>query len=213
MDIRNVLSALGLLAVAALLTPAEAAVSAKQAAHNAAQSANAAAPAMQPSPITMQQDFGPWHASCSYMPATHTATACVVSQQLSMQQQGRTIPIGMVIVGHSVNVATPVLSDRPYEVSLMTPLGFDLTKPSTLTLDSAAPLSMPYIMCTTSGCLSSVQATPTLMASLRGAKDGHIRVAHVAAQGGDVVTINYKMAHFLDALIAVEAWEKVKTPL
>lgn len=212
MYIRNVLSVLGvIIAVGALHTSALAAISSKQAAVSAP-AAHSAAP-MQPSPITMQQDFGAWHASCSYMPATHSATLCVVSQQLSMQQQGRNIPIGMVIVGHSINASITTLADRPYELSIMTPLGFDLTKPATLTLDAATPLSMPYIMCSTAGCLSTVQATPAIIASLRGAKDGHIRVSHVSAQGGDVVTINYKMAHFLDALLAVESWEKLKTPL
>ena len=210
MPLRSVVSVSCMaVAIAGICSPAHASVASRQAPPPAT---TARAAPVQPSPVTMQQNFGSWHASCSYMPTTHVATMCVVSQQLSMQQQGRAVPLGMVIVGHSVGTDGVPLADRPYELSVMTPLGFDLTKPATLTLDAAPPLSMPYIVCSASGCLSSLQATSAMIAGLRGAKEGHIRVTRIPAQGADVVTINYDMAHFLEAFTAIEAWSHLKTP-
>ena len=165
----------------------------------------------QPSPITTQQTFGAWQANCTYAPATRAASLCVAAQQLSMQQQGKAVPLGMVIVARAATDKVAITA-RPYELSVMTPLGFDLTKPATLSMDNGKPVSLPYLVCNASGCLSTLQATPAMIAALKAGKTGHIRVSRVPAQGGGTVTINYDMSHFSDAFGAIETWSSQKAP-
>ncbi|ARW18337.1 invasion associated locus B family protein [Komagataeibacter europaeus] len=165
----------------------------------------------QPSPITTQQTFGAWQANCTYAPATRAASLCVAAQQLSMQQQGKAVPLGMVIVARAATDKMAITA-RPYELSIMTPLGFDLTKPATLSMDNGKPVSLPYLVCNASGCLSTLQATPAMITALKAGKAGHIRVSRVPAQGGGTVTINYDMSHFSDAFGAIETWSSQKAP-
>lgn len=162
-------------------------------------------------PPTIQNNFGAWKASCTYAPATRTASLCIAAQQLTMQQDGKSVALGMVIVARAASTKEPITT-RPYELSLMVPLGFDLTKLPTLTMDNGKPLNLPYLVCNASGCLATTQTTPSTMAGLKTAETGHIRVTRVPSQGGGTVTINYSMNHFSDALGALETWATQKAP-
>jgi len=164
-----------------------------------------------PSSVTVSQTFDGWAFRCIY--AAHDKAngpaLCLAEQDLSAQDHGKTVPLGAVLIGKSEGLHGASLSDAPFRLTLMTPLGFLLTHPVTLAVDGSEPVPFTYQTCTTQGCLSSGEVPPALLASLRHGKTGHLQITKVS---GGMVTINFALVGLSGALAAIDAAAASKAP-
>lgn len=157
------------------------------------------------SPTTVSGTVEDWTYRCIF-PAGSLNTPpsmCTVEQRLFREDADKkNVSIGGIVLAKATPdpVKTPI-AGRPWRLTLMTPLGLSLSKPSRLVVDDHTPLNLAWQSCIQTGCLSVLELTDQQSRILRRGKQGHMQIDKLL---DGVLTINFALQGLDDALTAAE---------
>ncbi|MDR6182132.1 invasion associated locus B family protein [Asaia bogorensis] len=157
------------------------------------------------SPATVSGSVGDWTYRCIYPAGSLNGAPniCSVEQRLFKQDADKKdVPIGGVILAKATpDAAKMPIASRPWRLTLMTPLGLSLVKPSHLIADSNPPLTLVWQSCIATGCLSVLELNDQQVRVLRHGKEGHMQISKLL---DGVLTINFALNGLDGALSATE---------
>lgn len=155
----------------------------------------------QSTPIVVNQGIDNWTMQCVY-PTTNKpedVTICTSRQTLSiMNKQNNTpTPFASLLLEKSQKTEqqkaeTQANADEAFKLILVTPLGFSLQTPITLTLEHGEKINLAWFACSTQGCLATQTLTPAMTHSLTTNEKAHLvftRVNH------STLTLNFDLNH------------------
>lgn len=168
--------------------------------------ANVAAPGKE-APTTLSGGSGEWQYRYAFSSHNYKESPVMMIMEQSLMAQDnqkKPFPLGAVLLARmSENVGKTPLQERPWRLTAMTPLDVSLRQPVRMAFDQGAAFSLPWQMCTKTGCLATIDLDDRQLHMLRHGKTGQIMVNKVV---GGVLTITFSLNGADEALSNLEGW-------
>ncbi|MEN3931767.1 invasion associated locus B family protein [Microvirga sp. W0021] len=127
-------------------------------------------------PEAAENRFDDWELSCNPQPATQQS-GCRISQQLAIQESGKTVFAVTILPGEKKNELVGVVS---------IPLGGYIAPGIELRIDNKNAYKILVETCNTSGCHAGFTVSPKLQRELMAGKKAQFRIWTTKAQPTDV---------------------------
>lgn len=149
-----------------------------------------------PSPITINQKVGSWQLHCAYpnkdeqKKQSNNSQGCIAQQSLMIKGKDNTqTPVASLLL-EKIKDTQNAGKTSPFRLTIITPLGFSLQEPVTVAIDHGAQTTLPWVTCTTNGCIASAPIDSKLQKSLETNKMAHLIIHRV---NKTTVTINFNI--------------------
>lgn len=148
------------------------------------------------SAITVNQKIGSWDIHCAYPSSnnnkqTNASQGCIAYQNLMVTDKDKKqTPIASLLLERIKDNKNPTQSNS-FRLTVITPLGFSLQHPVSLVIDQNTQITLPWVACTSNGCITSETINNTLQKSLETNKTAHLIIHRV---NNTTVTINFNIA-------------------
>ncbi|MDI2090162.1 invasion associated locus B family protein [Commensalibacter oyaizuii] len=159
------------------------------------------------SPITVNRQVGSWQVHCAYPNPNemnkqkNNSQGCIAQQSLMVKgKDDKQTPVASLLLEKVRDNQNPT-KINPFRLTIITPLGFSLQQPMTISIDHGIQKNLPWITCTTNGCLASANIDSSLQKSLETNKMAHLVVHRV---NKTTVTINFNIADLHKVLISMD---------
>lgn len=167
------------------------------------------------SPITINQKIGSWQLHCAYPNKNdknkekNNSQGCIAQQSLMIKGKDNTqTPIASLLLEKVRDNQNPNKTN-PFRLTIITPLGFSLQQPVSLNIEHGAQTSLPWITCTTNGCIASQTIDNTLQKSLETNKMAHLIMHRV---NKTTVTINFNIEDLHNVFTSMDELINKKAP-
>ncbi|MDI2111776.1 invasion associated locus B family protein [Commensalibacter nepenthis] len=168
-----------------------------------------------PAPITINQQVGSWQLHCAYPNKEEqkqqktTSQGCIAQQSLMIKGKDNTqTPIASLLLEKVKDNQNPTKAN-PFRLTIVTPLGFSLQQPITLAIDHGNQTQLPWVTCTTNGCIASEMIDNKLQTSLEANKMAHLIIHRV---NKTTVTINFNIEDLHTVLTSMNDLINKKAP-
>lgn len=142
------------------------------------------------SAITVNQRMGSWDIHCAY-PSNKQANqsqGCIAQQKLMVKGKDNSqTPIASILL-EKVKHNQDTTKTTPYRLTVVTPLGFSLHNPLSLTIEHGKQITLPWATCIASGCIATDNITDNFQKSLEANQTAHLVIHRV---NNTTVTINF----------------------
>lgn len=164
------------------------------------------------SPITVNQKIGSWQIHCAYPnnnDQKKNSQGCIAQQSLMITNKDNTqTPVVSLLLEKVRDNQNPTKSNL-FRFTIVTPHGFSLQQPITFEIDQKNQMDLPWITCTTEGCIASQIVNNSLQKSMETNKLAHLVIHRV---NNTTVTINFNIEDIHNIFTAMNALINKKTP-
>lgn len=166
------------------------------------------------SPITVNQQVGSWQLHCAYpnneqSKQKNTSQGCIAQQSLMVTgKDNKQTPVASLLLEKIKDNQNPS-KVNPVQFTVVTPLGFSLQQPVTISIEHAGKTDLPWVTCTANGCIASQPINSALQKSLETNKTAQLIIHRV---NKTTVTINFNIEDLHNVFTAMNDLINKKAP-